>query len=111
MTRQEKSSLIKHLDAVLPKYYLVRDNDKPNDIVWMASDVKAAVADFIEEERKPSSGINYEAEYKNLLDKDRSHVEELNHWKTMAAQYDDEVKRLRLIIKIFEFVFGRELSV
>lgn len=111
MTRQEKNSLVKHLDTVLPNYYLVGDSDKPQEIVWMASDVKAAIADFIEEERKPTAGLNYEAEYKKLLEQHRAVVEEHKHWKTMAAQYDDEVKRLRLIIKIFEFVFGRELGV
>lgn len=100
MTRQEKESLIKHLDTVVPKEYEANClND--GSALWYVSDVKAAIGDFVIDDR--DTGINYEAEFKRLS---QAYVD----LKTIATEQEAELRKLKLIVKTIEFVSGRELD-
>lgn len=106
MTIKEKDSLIRYLDDVVPKQCVA---GRPEEIIWLATDVKAALSDFIEDD-KHTTGLNYAVEYRKLMDEHKKLDGELHHWQTIAAQNTEELQKLRLIIKTIEFVTGRELE-
>ena len=106
MTRKEKDSLIRHLEAVVPITGVVGEANKE---LWYVSDVKAAISDFVEDE-KTTTGLDYAVEYRKLMDEHKKLDGELHHWQTIAAQNSEELQKLRLIIKTIEFVSGRELE-
>jgi hypothetical protein len=110
MTRKEKESLNKHLDAVLPKYVVYMPDSNVNEATWMVSDVKAALGDFIEEEKTHACRPNYEAEYARLMDEHKKLCAELEFNRKEAARYGTENQKLRTIIKTLEFACGRSLN-
>lgn len=107
MTRKEKDSLIKHLDAVVPKQGVIVTDGDPDQYVWLISDVKAAIGDFVEDHK---SDIDYKAENKKIMEESKSLINQLHDWQEIAAANEAELNRLRTVVKTIEFISGRKLE-
>lgn len=74
---------------------------------YAVSDIELIVNDMAGEYSLWRSG---EDEYLKAMELASKMETEANRWKDIACHYEEELKRLRLIIKTLEFAYGRKLD-
>lgn len=114
MTTKDKEELLSYIKNRYSMYAADVYDDERGLLTsipcYAVADVEAAINELVEEsERKVQR--NYEADYDRMVELATNMENEANRWKDIACHHEEELERLRLVIKTIEFVSGRKLEV
>lgn len=111
MTTKDKEVFGERLKS-LPVWEVEAYDEEPGQYksfpAYAVSDINSIVNDMVEEYSLWRSG---EDEYLKAMEMVSKMETEAKRWQDIAAHHEEELKRLRLVIKTLEFAYGRKLDI